>query len=105
GRGMLTIRVVAHLATTVQVRTATATHPATHLRDGIWAVAFAADEVPDYRLQISYPDHEVTTDDPYRFLPTLGEMDQHLIAEGRHEKLWEVLGSRVRRYPGTLGEV
>ena len=35
-------------------------------------------------------------DDPYRFLPTLGEIDLHLIGEGRHERLWEVLGAHVR---------
>ena len=28
---------------------------------------------------------------------TLGELDFYLIAEGRHEKLWEVLGAHVRR--------
>ena len=28
-------------------------------------------------------------DDPYRFLPTLGEIDLHLIGEGRHEQLWD----------------
>jgi 1,4-alpha-glucan branching enzyme len=28
---------------------------------------------------------------------TLGELDFHLLAEGRHEKLWEVLGAHVRR--------
>ena len=40
-------------------------------------------------------------DDPYRWLPTLGDMDLHLIGEGRHEKLWEVLGAHVRaRHPG-----
>jgi 1,4-alpha-glucan branching enzyme len=27
---------------------------------------------------------------------TLGELDFHLLAEGRHEKLWEVLGAHVR---------
>ena len=39
---------------------------------------------------------ETLTDDPYRHLPTLGEMDLHLIREGRHEKLWEVLGARFQ---------
>ena len=29
--------------------------------------------------------------------PQLGELDLHLIAEGRHEKLWQVLGSHVQR--------
>ena len=44
-------------------------------------------------------------DDPYRWLPTLGEVDLHLIGEGRHEKLWEVLGAHVRSYdtPGRPG--
>ena len=30
---------------------------------------------------------------------TLGELDLHLITEGRHEKLWQVLGAHVRRSP------
>ena len=44
-------------------------------------------------------------DDPYRFLPTLGEIDLHLIGEGRHEQLWTVLGAHtraVRRLAGTV---
>ena len=45
--------------------------------------------------------HEV--DDPYRFLPTLGEIDLHLINEGRHEQLWEVLGAHVHHYEAPLG--
>ena len=44
-------------------------------------------------------------DDPYRFLPTLGELDQHLIAEGRHEQLWSVLGAHVHDYAGYAGPV
>lgn len=28
---------------------------------------------------------------------TLGELDFHLISEGRHEKLWQVLGAHIRR--------
>ena len=30
-------------------------------------------------------------DDPYRFLPTLGNVDVHLFHEGTHRRLWEVL--------------
>ena len=34
---------------------------------------------------------------------TLGELDFHLIAEGRHERLWDVLGAHVKRdADGTL---
>ena len=47
----------------------------------------------------------VTVDDPYRWMPTLGEMDQYLIGEGRHERLWEVLGAHVRRYDTPCGQV
>lgn len=38
---------------------------------------------------------EHVADDPYRHLPTVGELDLHLIGEGRHERLWETLGARV----------
>ena len=49
-------------------------------------------------------DHYVV-DDPYRWLPTLGEVDLHLIGEGRHENLWEVLGAHVRTYDTPGGTV
>ena len=42
-------------------------------------------------------------DDPYRWLPTLGELDLHLIGEGRHERLWDVLGAHVRSYDTRTG--
>src|SRR4051812_7811631 len=57
-----------------------------------------------YRLEVDYPDAgTVTIDDPYRFLPTIGELDQHLIGEGRHEELWERLGAHVREIDGVRG--
>src|SRR5947209_4504914 len=43
--------------------------------------------VSDYRLDV---DGQLV-DDPYRHLPTVGELDQYLIGEGRHERLWTVL--------------
>ncbi|HEY0081627.1 MAG TPA: hypothetical protein VGB61_02460, partial [Pyrinomonadaceae bacterium] len=55
-----------------------------------------------YRLRVTYPDGNVFTQrDSYQFLPTLGNFDEHLFAEGRHWKLYEKLGAHVRR----LGEV
>ena len=48
----------------------------------------------------SYP-----ADDPYRYLPTLGEVDLHLIGEGRHEELWKVLGAHVRTLRRPHGQV
>lgn len=61
-------------------------------------------EVPDYRLRVSYGEHVVEADDPYRYLPTLGDVDLHLIGEGRHERLWDVLGAHVRRYAVPAGD-
>jgi len=59
----------------------------------------------DYRLAVDYGEHTVTVDDPYRWLPTLGDVDLHLIGEGRHENLWQVLGAHVRRYDTPGGPV
>ena len=60
----------------------------------------------DYRLEVDYPDGQTfTVDDPYRWLPTLGEVDLHLIGEGRHENLWTVLGAHVRSYDTPGGPV
>ncbi len=42
-------------------------------------------------------------DDPYRFEPTVGEVDLHLFHEGTHRRLWEVLGAHVRILEGVAG--
>jgi 1,4-alpha-glucan branching enzyme len=41
--------------------------------------------------------------DPYRFPVTLGELDLHLIGEGRHWRLWDVLGAHACRAEGIDG--
>ena len=41
--------------------------------------------------------------DPYRFLPTVGELDLHLFNEGTHLRLWDVLGAHVRELDGERG--
>jgi 1,4-alpha-glucan branching enzyme len=42
-------------------------------------------------------------DDPYRFGPVLGEMDEYFIGEGTHERLWNVLGAHVIDHEGSRG--
>jgi 1,4-alpha-glucan branching enzyme len=68
-----------------------------------------ADVLPDhpgtYLLEVDYDGHVVTSDDPYRWLPTVGELDLHLIGEGRHERLWDVLGAHLRSYDTPDGTV
>ena len=75
-------------------------YPMAHRHQGVFEVTLpeAQRSVTDYRLAVTYPgsDSEELQDDPYRHLPTVGELDLHLIGEGRHEQLWEALGARPR---------
>ncbi len=71
--------------------------------DGLFSGVLPMREVPDYRLAVTYQGGEVPADDPYRLLPSLGELDLHLIAEGRHEELWKALGARVMDHQGVAG--
>jgi 1,4-alpha-glucan branching enzyme len=74
-----------------------------HVRAGIWEGAYRGEAGP-YRLAATYEGSAGhTADDPYRFSPTIGELGLHLIREGRHEQLWQVLGSHVRDHEGVAG--
>ena len=41
--------------------------------------------------------------DPYRFLPTIGDLDLHLMGEGTHWRLYEKLGAHPRVVDGEAG--
>jgi 1,4-alpha-glucan branching enzyme len=57
-----------------------------------------------YRLRAVYPDGTgFSFDDPYRFWPTVGELDLHLLGEGRHRRLWHALGAHLRSQQGVAG--
>ena len=62
------------------------------------------DPSPPYLLEAILPDGSRSTyDDPYRFWPTVGEVDLHLLGEGSHLRPWRVLGARVMRHQGADG--
>jgi 1,4-alpha-glucan branching enzyme len=42
-------------------------------------------------------------DDPYRFGPVLGEIDEYLLGEGQHRRLWQALGAHLRDHEGVAG--
>ncbi len=42
-------------------------------------------------------------DDAYRFGPVMGDLDEYLLGEGRHHRLWEALGAHVREHEGAQG--
>jgi 1,4-alpha-glucan branching enzyme len=76
-----------------------------HTEHGIWQGAHILGFV-DYQIETRYADGNVwVADDPYRFAPTLGELDLHLIREGRHERLWDVLGARYIDHATASGSV
>jgi 1,4-alpha-glucan branching enzyme len=57
-----------------------------------------------YRLEVDYGSAGTfTIEDPYAFPPTIGEVDQHLIGEGRHEELYTKLGAHVLEHQGVQG--
>ncbi|MBE1534604.1 1,4-alpha-glucan branching protein GlgB [Actinomadura algeriensis] len=120
GRSGVTVRALRPLAERVEVVLPDGDrHPLRHVHQGVFAgtlpigSSLSGDDedeaplaVPDYRLAVTYGDgHENVQDDPYRHLPTLGELDLHLISEGRHEELWHALGARVRTYTSAFGQV
>jgi 1,4-alpha-glucan branching enzyme len=99
------VRAFRPLADSVVVVTPDGEWSAEHVQDGVWAATLPTKVVPDYRLRVTYGDNTSLVDDPYRFLPSIGELDLHLIGEGRHEEIWKVLGANVKSYPSVLGEV
>ncbi|HWM75360.1 MAG TPA: 1,4-alpha-glucan branching enzyme, partial [Nocardioides sp.] len=104
GDGTVTVRTLKPLARRVEVLYKGGPIALTHEHGGIWVGELPGTEVPDYRLAVTYDGITHEVDDPYRFLPTLGQVDLHLINEGRHEQLWEVLGARVHHYETPLGD-
>ena len=57
-----------------------------------------------YRLRFRFADGNAwERGDPYRFLPTLGELNLHLIGEGTHRRLWQALGAHPRHLDGEEG--
>jgi 1,4-alpha-glucan branching enzyme len=105
GANGVTVRVLRPLATTVEIETLEGRFTAKHEHEGVWTALLPGDKTPDYRVHVTYDSDPVVTDDPYRFLPVPGELDLHLIREGRHERLWDVLGANVREFDSVLGRV
>jgi 1,4-alpha-glucan branching enzyme len=76
----------------------------THQQDGLFTGLLPLPAPPArYELLVGYDGTEYVQEDGYRFLPTLGDTDLHLIREGRHEQLWQVLGAHPRTLDGVTG--
>jgi 1,4-alpha-glucan branching enzyme len=74
--------------------------------DGVFALLLpgAQSPAPTHRYRFHFPDGSSRQcADPYGFAPSLSDVDLHLISEGTHRRLWEVLGAHVRKIDGVQG--
>ena len=90
--GNTVIRTLRRGATDVSVVVGEDRHPMKRVHDDGVFEATVPGTVTDYRLDVDGVEH----DDPYRHPPTIGDLDLHLIREGRHERLWTVLGAQLK---------
>src|SRR5581483_8204946 len=73
------------------------------VRDSVF-VAEVPPETTAYTLEAVFDDGSIVQyDDPYRFWPTVGDIDLHLFGEGRHRRLWQALGAHHRTHQGVPG--
>ncbi len=57
----------------------------------------------DYQFEVEQQGGTFVDGDPYRFWPTVGEVDIHLFGEGLHYRLWDRLGAHPMVHQGTWG--
>ena len=57
---------------------------------------------PRYEI-VLHDEHVYEVVDPYSFMPTVGELDLHLFAEGKHLQLWQMLGAQVLSVDEVVG--
>jgi 1,4-alpha-glucan branching enzyme len=102
--GGFIIRALRPLAETVTAIQRNGTRvPLNHVADGLWQ-GYAAGIGQAYQLEVTYADGPSwVSDDPYRFVPSVGDMDLYLFGEGRHEQMWSVFGSHFRPHEGVIG--
>ena len=78
---------------------------AMHCDRGVFEILLPQQVLPlAYTLRFVFADATTwETEDPYRFLPSVGQLDEHLLGEGRHARLWDVFGAHRRTCDGVAG--
>ena len=102
GSGIV-VRVLRPWAKSVEIIYGNQTQPLVHEYRGVWLGRIPGSEIPEYRLVVDYGDGQIPADDPYRYFPTIGELDLHLFNEGRHEQLWKFLGAHEVTHQNSSG--
>jgi 1,4-alpha-glucan branching enzyme len=79
--------------------------PLERVQGALWAARLPGREpTVAYRIRWRFAaGGDWETDDPYRFLPTVGEQDLYFFGEGTHHRLWEVMGARPMTVAGVDG--
>jgi 1,4-alpha-glucan branching enzyme len=73
---------------------------------GLFEVVVDVAPAPGYRVTYRWDGDEggeQTVVEPWSLWPTLGELDVYLVGEGRHERLWTVLGAHPGVHQGVVG--
>ncbi|MEL6870804.1 MAG: 1,4-alpha-glucan branching protein GlgB [Pseudomonadota bacterium] len=71
--------------------------------DGIFRATLAS--LPSrYRLRVHWADgNQCDMEDPFRFGPSLGDMDLHLLGQGSHLQIYDALGAHLMTHEGVAG--
>ena len=72
---------------------------------GLFAAFIPRQRLPfPYRIRFTFSDgNNWESDAPYRFLPTLGDIDLYLAGEGTHHRLYERLGAHLHEIDAVAG--
>ncbi len=102
--GGFVVRALRPLAASVTVVRADGSSVALeHVTDGLWQ-GFAPGSGQAYTLSTAYEDGpDWVAEDPYRFVPTVGDMDLFLFGQGRHEQMWQTFGAHFRPHEDVAG--
>jgi 1,4-alpha-glucan branching enzyme len=72
-------------------------------QDGLFSGPIADPPRFRYRLRAEGASGPVEFDDIYSFPPVLGDLDIHLLGEGRHHESYQVMGAHCRTLEGVAG--
>ena len=71
---------------------------------GFYQKNFGAGEDFAYKFRIENDLGNIyEAEDPYRFMPTLGDIDIYLLGEGNHLNMYKILGAHLREMDGVKG--
>lgn len=107
-KGKLVVRALLPQAVSVSVIESSSGKEIVALRRWDDSALFVAEmagkkELFPYRLKIDWGDHVQELEDPYRFLPVLGDIDVWLLTEGTHHRPYEKLGAHPVELDGVHG--